>query len=396
MEYWVENRTTKAVQSAIDAAAAAGGGRVALAPGEYECLGLRLKSNVELHLSAGARLVGPREPSRIPDFNPPGLERVRPERSQKCLVCAADAENIAVTGAGVIDGQGPSYYNHEARQYPDFDFWAIVPGVPRPRAMQFHNCHGVRLEGITLKDSPGWSLWITHCEDVRVEGIRINGDQRMINNDGIDLDSCRRVAIHGCFLKTGDDCISIRAMRRTPEEHAVCEQVTVSDCVLDSGCQCVRLGCPSDDTIRHVVFHGLTMVGHNNGILCEACVSYLRPTDTGALDIHDILFDAITLECPRHPIHLTVDPGVTARAIRGFTFSNMRISAGLPVILNGNRLCPLEDIRFAQVAGVIHGAPEAFSARFVKGLQMDAMTLTAVDGPPETLNRQPSTSWETT
>ena len=71
--------------------------------------------------------------------------------------------------------------------------------------VQFVRCRRVRLEGATFKDSPMWTMFIRLCEDVVADGITVVGDQRMINNDGIDFDACRRVRVGNSFFKTGDD-----------------------------------------------------------------------------------------------------------------------------------------------------------------------------------------------
>ena len=392
MDYNVSELTTKALQAAIDFAESSGGGRVVVEPGVHECHGIILKSNVELHLMAGARLVGSENPDDIPDFNPPGLESIRPDFTQKCLIACANAENVSITGEGMVDGLGTTYYNHNARLYPDFDFWERTD-KQRPRLIEFYNCRNVNLQGFTLKDSPGWTMWLTHCQDVHINAIKIDGNQHMIT-DGIDLNCCQRVTIRDCFIRTGDDCISIRAMRRHKEEIAVTEQILVSNCTLDSGCQCVRIGCPSDDTIRHVIFHGVTMLGQNNGIFCEGSLYYLRPDDTGYLHAHNIMFNDIIIECPRQAIGIVIDSGLTLRGIHDFSFNNIQIKSGNAIRLEGNVKTPLENISFNHVSGTVSAMPEPIVTKYVKNLRFTDFDITATNGPAESLQRIQSASWE--
>ncbi len=100
------------VQRAIDEANAAGGGRVVLEPGIYPCGTVYLKSNVELHLSAGARLQGSVKPEDYDDVCVDELGDVAPENSRKALLTAVNAENIAVTGPGEINGAGHTCPNN--------------------------------------------------------------------------------------------------------------------------------------------------------------------------------------------------------------------------------------------------------------------------------------------
>ena len=95
------------IQQAIDAAAAAGGGRVVVAPGVHPIGTLRLKSHVELHLEKGAVLLGSTKKEDYDDF-PRDVCSVSPESSYRALIQAWDADDIAITGKGTIDGQGPA------------------------------------------------------------------------------------------------------------------------------------------------------------------------------------------------------------------------------------------------------------------------------------------------
>jgi len=141
----------------------------------------------------------------------------------------------------------------------------------------------------------------------------------MINNDGFDIDSCNRVTVTDSFFDTGDDCIAIRAMRRSPEDTAICGNILVANCYLSSSWQCVRIGCPSDDTIRNMVFRGLVLHGRGNGILCEAPWHYLRKNDNGYMNAHDIQFSDCDIDCPWHAISSTY--------VRNFMMNNVSLSA---------------------------------------------------------------------
>ena len=120
MENSVVEKSGTAIQTAIDRTAAAGGGRVILKSGIYPSGTLYLKSNVELHLEAGAVILGSPNWQDYDDFIHPE-QPVTPENSRKCFIAAADAENIAITGSGEINGQGPMFYD---RNVPAGKFFA--------------------------------------------------------------------------------------------------------------------------------------------------------------------------------------------------------------------------------------------------------------------------------
>ena len=390
MDITVKEKNGTAVQRAIDEVAAAGGGRVSLEPGIYPCATIWLRSNVELHIPGGAKLLGSSRPDDYDDFLDPRLDTVAPEGSRKCLLACKDAENVAVTGDGEIDGQGPLFYD---RNVPPGEFFAKPP-TPRTRMVQFFRCRNVRFEGVTFRDSPGWTFWLVACEDVRVHRIRIDGCQQMINNDGIDIDSCRRVSVSDSFFRTGDDCLILRAIRRSPDEPSVCENVVVTNCVLDSRCQAVRVGCPSDDTIRHCRFSNL-VCRSRNGIFFENPVRYLRKDCTGYLSASDISFEHLDLSCDDFPIRINVEDGITLRGIERIDFSNIRFRSGRPLFVSGNSGTMLRDIVFSNVSGAVAG-PAPLEFRDIDRLRLNDFDVsTETFGEAKPLVRTPSQSWET-
>lgn len=390
MDYLVTEKSGAAIQQAIDKAAQAGGGRVSLEPGVYPSGTIYLRSNIELHIPGGAKILGFPTPERYDDFRHPGFDSVTPEGSRKCLIACADCENIAITGSGEINGSGPEFYD---RNVPEGAVFAKPPH-PRPRMIQFYNCRNVVFEGVSFIDSPGWTFWLIACEEVSISRIRITGCQQMINNDGIDIDGCRRVTVSDSFFRTGDDCLILRAIRRSPEAPAVCEEVVVTNCVLDSRCQGIRIGCPSDDTIRNCRFSNIVFRGLGSGIRCENPYRYLRKNCEGYLKVSDLSFENFDIESGVYPIRINVEGAIRLRAVERISFRNFRIRAKLPVSLEGNCNTPLTDICLSGISGVVDGDTPLF-IRNVSRLKLDDFDLTAVSGKPEEFERQESASWET-
>ena len=351
-DYTVTEKTGTAIQAAVDAAHNAGGGRVCLEPGVYLSGTICLKSNVELHLPAGAEIKGYSNPEQYDDFRDPGFDNVSPEGTVNGKL---DTQKAPVT-VKIGDGSETPLNSDGTFQLQPGQTAAVPAGAtfakpphPRPRMVQFFDCRNVLFEGVSFVDSPGWTFWLLGCDDVHVSRIRVTGCQQMINNDGIDIDDCRRVTVSDSFFRTGDDCIILRAIRRSPDHHAVCEDVTITNCTLDSWCQGIRIGCPSDDTIRRCTFSNITFKGRGNGININNLVRYLRKGCTGYLDLRDLTFTNFVIESERVPLWINVEDSIRLRYIGAMTFSNFRIRAKQPIRLEGSPETWIDDLRFSEI-----------------------------------------------
>lgn len=339
---------TRAIQQAIAACHEAGGGTVWCGPGTFITGSLMLRSNVELHLSAGCRIVGSTNLDHYPQFTAAGYRHeIAPEQSSKCLIGAVQAENIGITGSGTIDGAGLAFYSSVTLSPQNNKF--PKPQTPRPRTLMFYRCRGVRLEDVTLVDSPCWTCWLMRCETVHIHRVKIHGNRQMRNVDGFDIDGCRDVTVSDCIIRTEDDCIVLRAMRPLYDdgEPVVCENVVVTNCVLESACQGVRVGCPSDGTVRHCTLSNLVIHSTNNGINFDYPARYLR--DGASADIHDISFSNVTIHCRRAPIRICVEEGISLVRVSDIQFSDFRIRSGGPCIIQGSEQTIIENIQFNNV-----------------------------------------------
>jgi polygalacturonase len=236
------------LQRSIDACHAAGGGRVVVPAGSYLCDGpLHLRSNVNLHLQKGADIYFDTTASL---YLP--LVKVRWEGTvcwnYSPLVYAFQQKNIALTGEGMLHGQSlSSWKNWRAKQEPakkrlrqmgsdrqpederlfGEGFWL------RPSLVEFFQCENVLVEGLTLKESPFWTLHPVFCKNVTLRKLHISGG--FLNDDGIDPDSCEDVLIENCDIHTEDDAISVKAGRdQDAWERPGTRRVWVRNCTLRS------------------------------------------------------------------------------------------------------------------------------------------------------------------
>lgn len=366
-----ETLNTAAIQKAIDACHEAGGGQVYCGPGEYLTGSLVLKSNVELHVAAGCRLVGSTSLDDYEELRAAGFRtEYAPERSAQSLVRAVEAENVAITGPGELDGSGLAFYDTEKISGRFF----AKPGTPRPRLVMFYRCRNVCFEDTSFIDSPCWTIWLMKCEQVRIHRVRVIGDQRMINNDGIDLDSCRDVVVSDCIIRTADDCLVLRALGRVYEEPGICENVTISNCVLDSYCQGVRVGCPGDNIVRNCTVSGLVISSASNGIVFDNPRRYLPEGTTGNADVRRISFSNVVINCERVPIKVTVEDGIKLPGLAELSFSDFRIRSGEPCRVEGNPETIIRDVSFNNVRIDTYG-DQAIVSRYCEDVRLNNVVL---------------------
>ena len=259
---------TAAIDAAIKAANEAGGGTVIIPDSTYFTGPITILSNVNLHLADGAMV----KFSTVPDLYYPAVKTAW--EGVECynahpLIYALDAENIALTGKGILDAQGSN------------DNWWAMCGAPRfgwkegmisqagrdhvretsprqrlldwctnqvpveqrqmtkedgmrPQFVNFNNCKRVLIEDITLLNSPFWVLHPLLCEDLIVRGVTVNNDGP--NGDGCDPECCNRVLIENCVFHTGDDCIAIKSGRNQdgrnrgiPSQNMIVRKCTMAD-----------------------------------------------------------------------------------------------------------------------------------------------------------------------
>lgn len=254
---------TDAIQSAIDAAHHNGGGTVVVPAGATYLSGsLVLKSFVELHVERGATLAA------SGDFNDYSQRFIVTALSSGVItdasqasgmfITARNATNIAITGAGVIDGGG--------RHYILEDLGSIYrcPNE-RPFTVFLIGCTNVTLRDSTYRDGALWTIRLTGCADATIHSIHIDGDLKMPNCDGIDLDRCKDVRISDCNISCGDDAISLKTCEEFPE-FGSCENITVTNCTIVTTSSALVVGVDAVAPIRNVVFDNCVIRRSHRGL----------------------------------------------------------------------------------------------------------------------------------
>jgi polygalacturonase len=228
---------TESIQSAIDRCAKNGGGTVYCGPGTFLSGTVYMKSGVTLELDPACTLLGSKNledyPETVQDFR-----SYTDNYTDKILIYGEKLERIAIIGSGTIDGQGASFEG---------------PYKVRPYMIRFIQCRDVTVKDVTIQNSPMWVQHYLACDDVRISGITVRSVVNH-NNDGIDIDSCERVVISDCNIRSGDDAIVLKSTSAR-----VCRNVVVTNCVLSTRCNALKMGTESNGGFENIVITGCSI-----------------------------------------------------------------------------------------------------------------------------------------
>jgi hypothetical protein len=249
---------TAAINQAIDACHADGGGVVYFPPGVYLSGTVVIKSNVTLYLEAGATLLGSKN---IDDYSAHIGPRHDADANQKHLIFARDAENIGLAGLGKIDGQGQAFWVPSGRKVPPpEDSWRDVATydwkpLKRPSPLlEFYNCKNLHIENVRIENAPGWTLRPIQCDDVFIRGITIQNPVIGPNTDGIDPTCCQNVFISNCRIVTGDDAICLKSESPYGGDVRPSKNITITNCVLSCCCNGLKFGTATKGGFENIVF----------------------------------------------------------------------------------------------------------------------------------------------
>jgi polygalacturonase len=300
---------TEAIARAIDALAKAGGGRVVIPAGIWLTGPIQLKSSIELHLEEGALVQFTREYDKYP------LHEIRikdhVEMAVTAPIWADGAEDIAITGRGVIDGGGDAWrpvkaYKMTSRQWRDLvksggvvngetgmwwptqeasdaasgkiempqgstdpRDWEPLRVFMRPQLVKLVGCRRVLLEGVTFQNSPAWNLNTTVCEDLTVRSVTVRNPWYSQNGDGLDLESCRNVAVIGSQFDVGDDAICLKTVGEDELGRRLAlptENILIRDCTVYHGHGGFVVGSEMSGGVRNICVDNCVFIGTDVGL----------------------------------------------------------------------------------------------------------------------------------
>jgi polygalacturonase len=400
---------TQALQKAIDAAAKKGG-VVTLAPGEYLTGSLFLKKGVTLQLDKGVTLLGSQDLKDYPEIQTrvAGVEMKWPA----ALLNVLDQDNVAITGAGTVDGQGKVFWDKYWAMRKDYDAkglrWIIDYDAQRPRLLLLSNASNVTIKGVTLQRSGFWTVHVLYSKNVTVDGITVRNNLggHGPSTDGIDIDSSTYVLVQNSDIDCNDDNFCLKAGRDADglRVNRPCEYVLIQNCVAGAGDGLFTCGSETSGSIRHIIARHLKAKGTKYGIRLKSA------TNRGGT-VEDIVVEDIQMDAVRVPIIMTMNwnPAYSYSELpAGYTqatlpahwkamlakvdpvqgtphFRNVRITnlqatgAGTAISAEGVAASLLENFRLEDVHIT---AAKAGTVDFAQTWQVSNVTITAADNAP--------------
>lgn len=406
---------TDAFAQAIEALDQRGGGRLIVPDGIWFTGPIGLKSHIELHLSDNAVIVFSANPDLYPIIatNFEGLDM------QRCLspLHAEGATDIAITGKGIIDGNGAPWRELKRRKVGD-DIWKPLvksggvlsddgsvwypdegykkarltagslnkqdPSLDleeiktflRPVLVSLKNCERLLLDGVTFQNSPAWNIHPLWCRDVTVKNIIVRNPHYSTNGDGIDIDACERVYVGGSSFDVGDDAICIKSGKDADGRRRgrVCQDVLIENCTVYHGHGGFVIGSEMSGGVQNILVQDCRFLGTDVGLRFKSTRGrggLVKDITCRNIYMNDIVAEAVTFNLYYAGVASTeradaqeeeVLPPVdeTTPEFRDIRFENI-VCAGAKqaIFINGLPELPLRNVTFKD---------SRFTAR--KGLEM--------------------------
>jgi polygalacturonase len=286
-----KTKCTDAIRKAITAASEQGGGTVYFPAGAFLTGPIHLKSRITLYLDAGAVV---KFSTDFDDYLPMVASRWEgiEVTNFSPLIYARDATDIAIRGRGTLDGQGKPWWDYwhrvaaagssgagpRSKWQQEFiqrnidvvtasGYRLLALGFLRPPFIQPYNCKNVLIEGVTVTNSPFWTITPLYCENVTIHAVTVHNPESP-NTDGINPDSCRNVHISDCDISVGDDCITIKSGRDADGRRVnrPAENYTITNCTMAHGHGGVVIGSEMSGGVRNITIANCVFDGTERGI----------------------------------------------------------------------------------------------------------------------------------
>ncbi len=371
-----KSKDTRAIQAAIDDCARHGGGTVTLSKGTYVSAPIILKSRVTLDVAAGATLLG------SPDHDDYRQTTIFRAPGRQALITSVKAHDIAITGKGTIDGNGQSWWFDANGQRANGVMGVIVF---RPRLIIFDHSRHIRMEGVTVQNSPSWQIIPYYSDDVTIRNIKVLAPAYSPNTDAVDPFSSSNVVIDHVYADVGDDNVAIKSGKiNSPGPDAPSRNITITDCIflhghglsvgseLAGGAQNIRAERiqfkGTDQGIRiksnrdrghdvsHLFFKDIKMEGVKTAILISEYYpdveppAYNRPAPIGRLTpfFHDFHIENLTATGSQVA---AVVFGLPESPVKDLTMKHVRLSGAKGMTIGDAQGVVLEDVKVTAEQG---------------------------------------------
>jgi polygalacturonase len=392
---------SKPIADAIAAASKAGGGTVYFPAGKYLTGPIHLKSNITIFIDAGAEL---HFSDNFDDYLPMVQSRYEgvDVMSFSPLFYAYKAENISIVGRGLINGHGKKWWdyaltfpkdqlprNKYQQLFDSLNKGILLPDDPRqmkigflrPPFIQPLYCKNVLIEGITIINSPFWTVTPEFCENVTIKGVTID-NPKSPNTDGINPSSCRYVHISDCHISVGDDCITIKSGKDLPgrTKATPAENYTITNCTMLSGHGGVVIGSEMSGDVKKITISNCVFDGTDRGIR-------IKTTRGRGGIVEDIRVDNIIMKNIKEQAIVldmeysrTQPEPVSERTprFRNIRFSNITAYTKQAMYINGLDEMPVSEI---SLSDVVFEAENGISIRNGNDIELHNVRVNVKTGP---------------
>jgi polygalacturonase len=377
---------TAAIQKALDECGKAGGGTVKFSPGIYLSQPLSVRTKTTMLLDAGATLLACTNQS---DFMKVPGDWLQAKSSGDFIpfISGKDLTDVTFTGKGTIDGNGAVWWEEAEKARQKVSGYTL----PRPNLIVLTRCKNVRLENLTVQNSPKFHFVPTDCEGVVVSNATILAPEHAANTDAIDPGACKNVLITKCRIDVGDDNVAIKSGKKLAEREFACEEITVTDCTFLHG-HGMSIGSETAGGVRNVTVKNCTFENTENGIRIKSrrgkggTVQDVSYSDITMKNVHT----AISIACyyqdsskDKFPKDDPAQPVTeTTPIFRNIHISNVTATStkdgglivGLPESVVSNVV--LENVRITAETGL--------NIANAKGIQLKNVVVSVKEGPPFT------------
>jgi polygalacturonase len=384
---------TDAIRAAIHAATDAGGGRIVIPAGTWLTGAIHLENNCDLHVEKGARLLFSQN---FDDYLPVVFSRHEDVECYKhsAFIYANGKTNIAITGEGILDGQGKPWwgFKESKKEVEKLLYEMGMQNVPvqervfdgtggrilRPAFFQPMRCRNILVEGVTFLYGAFWTITPTYCENIIVRNVKITTEGEYghtPNGDGVDPSSCKNILIENCEFDTGDDCIAIKAGRDADGLRVALptENIVIRNCVGYRGHGGIVIGSETSGSIRNVYAYNCRFSGTDRivriktargrgGILENMWFDNLRGENIAMEAIHlNMLYTGERL--PAQPV------SATTPIIRNIHLSNITCGSGKSYGMEMLGL-PEQRIENVTVSGIDMATAKGIACTDVQGVRI--------------------------
>lgn len=357
---------TEAFRKAIESCAGEGGGRVVVPKGLWLSGAIHLKSNIDLHIEKGARILFTND---VKEYLPAVFSRFEGIElfNYSPFIYARNEKNIALTGEGELDGNGKMWQDWNAIQEPSLKKLETLAdrGVPvsernfavpedalQPSFIQFVGCKNILVEGIKILASPSWTLHPVYSENIIVRDVEVYTDAR--NTDGIAIDSSRNVVVQDSLFRAGDDAIVIKSGKDRDGLRVAkpSENIIIHHCTVEDGHGGIALGSEMSGGIRNVYAAHMNIVRADFGIRLKSMRGrggIIEDIFFENVRVKRSVFEAIQIDMmygtPLHP-----DDREHSPVFRDISFTNISVDrAKSAYFLQGLPESPITNLSFENV-----------------------------------------------